>query len=504
MKFKYSNLIYKLKPEILIQILKDCGINEIYLEKKIFTPHIKKKDPSNFYLDYTKKLRAKHESYQKYLEDVHNKRIIPKSKSYNAVKGYLVSKFYTLNLDDLDKLHLDFTSTPYLLEEEGHIYSQLQIEVIMCLTDRIALTKDLKIIEKSNKNEVISNFNSLFCLNKLENHTLNLINEIKNSDLRNYTSVHSTEIFKDEVIFKIYRGTEASKLLVNESLALNALQKRFTRWRESFGIPKIYCYGQLNDFYTLIMEKVDGITADKFFKKIKDSKTKKRILKNFIEHLADIHIEGKDLETTYGTLNESSCLDWLKTGFWDRIENKQLNLESLLELYKPIAKQLADYKIKVFNKDANLKNWIIKKDASCYAIDFENTGLRPPQLDLVQLLENEVLNLSESDKEELKKHYVNIFNKKANPNFQKIENYKEFDRVYNCASLHRNLVYSGFSSEKFKNKNPKKSKHLQLRSLEFSLNSLKYLIKEEPIDRDRYLRLYTAIKGLKEDIIQSS
>lgn len=353
--------------------------------------------------------------------------------------------------------------------------------------------------------ELRKKVHSLLNLDRLKNHIENIIEEIKNSDLRNYADTHETELFQGGVIFKIYRGQEQIERLRAESDALEFFQKELPDLRT----PRVYCYGELGDFYALLEEKIDGVTADKLFKKIKNNSKKKRfILERIIENLVTIHTKSSGLCSTYGKSDEQGYLEWLKNSFVVRVSNNggynTEKLELVSKYYKPIAKLLANYKIQVFNKDANLKNWVITdshNSKSCYAIDFENTSIAPPQLDLVSILEDRNLRLNKKEKEEFKKGYIDKFNS-IETNCTKIKSYEEFNQVYNAAIVHMNLVYTGFSSEKYSNSNKKKCKSLQLKSLTLALNSISWLLKSEvnQEEKERYNNLYNLVSYFIKEV----
>jgi len=445
-KFNYFNIVSKIKPE---------------LEKLLVTKGIE------------------------YLEDKLDCLIYPYGHEDSNVLRYHYKDPPEPDKNESYEYHLAKESLPpkMFLKSKTFYTSETWLKI----KDEIRLDKEL-----------IKKVYSLLNLEKLEHHINSIIEEIKNSDWRNYANTHETELFQEGVIFKIYLGKEQTDRLRAESVALEFFQKKLPE----LNTPRVYCHGGLGDFYVLLEEKLGGVTAEQFFKENRDVKKKNTTLRNIIENLADIHLNGRNLDTTYGEIDEKKCLEWFKAGFLDRLSEYNLDLELLIKCYEPAARHLSSYKNKVLNKDANLKNWIITDDSKIHAIDFENTGIRPPQLDLVQLLEDKTLNLKRNDKEELKRYYVQQFNRKEGADMPKIDDYETFNKVYHCALLHRYLINTGFSSEKFKVSDPKKCQRLQVNNLNSCLDSLKYLISNELVieDKERYMGLYSILSNLKEEI----
>lgn len=455
-KFNYFNIVSKLKPELETRLITE-GIDylEDKLERLIF-PYGHQNSPICIYHAFDPPQPDKNEpdEYHFAKESSLSTRIFLKSKIFN----------------------------------ESETFQKIK--------------EDLKL----NK-EVRKKVHSLLNLERLENHIRLIIEEIKNSDLRNYADTHETELFQGGVIFKVYRGKEQIDRLRTESAALEFFQKELPDLR----IPRVYCHGKLGDFYVLLEEKIEGLTADEHFKKIKNGEKKKVILKGIIESLVNIHIKGKGLSSTYGKADEQGYLEWLKNSFVVRVSNKSEynanGLELVLNHYKPIARLLANYKTQVFNKDANLRNWIITNSHDsrfCYAIDFENTSIAPPQLDLVSILEDKNLRLNKSEKEEFKKYYTDKFNSIETEPIR-IESYEAFNKAYNAAIVHMNLVYTGFSSEKYGGSNKRKCKHLQLKSLTSALNAIRWLLKNEVNQEEKkdYSILYHLISYFKKEVQKS-
>lgn len=157
--------------------------------------------------------------------------------------------------------------------------------------------------------------------------------------------------------------------------------------------------------------------------------------------------------------------------------NKNLdeNLISELEtLFDPIMKRLSDQKMVITHRDFHSRN-IMVKDNKFVFIDFQDARWGIPQYDLVSLLEDCYYNITEENRNALKRHYFD----NLSPSIHGQKSYEEFLElyddmliqrvfkavgsfcyIYNWRKDDRYLKYIGFAMEKIRKvmmNNPKYS-----------------------------------------------
>lgn len=147
--------------------------------------------------------------------------------------------------------------------------------------------------------------------------------------------------------------------------------------------------------------------------------------------------------------------------------NKNLDeklINELENLFDPIMKRLSDQKMVITHRDFHSRN-IMVKDGKFIFIDFQDARWGIPQYDLVSLLEDCYYNISEENRNILKRHYYD--NLPADIHGQKdynqfLELYDDmliqrvfkavgsFCYIYNWRKDDRYLKYIGFAMEKIR------------------------------------------------------
>lgn len=147
--------------------------------------------------------------------------------------------------------------------------------------------------------------------------------------------------------------------------------------------------------------------------------------------------------------------------------NKNLdeNLISELEvLFDPIMKRLSDQKMVVTHRDFHSRNIMVKNNNYIF-IDFQDARWGIPQYDLVSLLEDCYYNISEENRNKLKRYYydnleVKIHGQRSYDHFLELYDDMLIQRVfkavgsfcyiYNWRKDDRYLKYIGFAMEKIR------------------------------------------------------
>jgi hypothetical protein len=334
------------------------------------------------------------------------------------------------------------------------------------------IKEDLKL----NK-EVIKKVHSLLKLDRLKNHIENIIEEIKNSDLRNYADTHETELFQGGVIFKVYRGNEQTDRLRTESTVLEFFQKELPE----LNTPKVYCHGKLGDFYVLLIEKIEGLTVDDHVKKLKNYKQEIKLLEQILDRVVKIGVEGytNDISTLYSKLTKENMSGWLDKGIIDKLktEKSECLLQRIKDNYNLITELLLNSPF-LYNKDIPTRNWLIKRNGDLCTIDFENTHFGPIQLDLVTLFEGRNgFRLKNRELTPILKRVCEKINNYIKNNNKSLSEFKEYDfvKAYFAASVHRNLSMAGTNTEK----NNQKQTVKHLKKAVYSANKLQKIIRDE-------------------------
>lgn len=526
-KFNYPGIITCLDTKVLIQIVKEYGI--ITEQKMLFKEHESKnildinypyfenmgkkgesKEKNTFFY-YTKnpnvitlkeylgdnfkiKLdRKEKKEFLKKISQLHSKNTLDEVlqridtihyvKENEFIKYYLKiykeGRDYTMIIDDTDP-YLENASYKDSLECKNVRTKLEEVLVFYLNKDEDIKNKPLPLYYRENqKAKLKGSLNSLFHLDELKNHINLMIDRIKKSDLRNYTSTYKPNIFDREVIFKVYRGDEPHNLLQNEFSTIDFFSKNISSYTKFCLPPTIYCYGRLGDFYVLIMEKICGITLDKFFKELEQDK-QKSIIDILLEDIIKIGVEGRvnNLPTLYGELTEQKLHEWLKKGIIEKLKTeKTANLmQKIKDNYNIISGLLLNSPF-FYNKDSPTGNWLVN-DTYIGIIDFENTHFGPLQMDLITLFEGK--NNIELEKDELIQVLKDIpekVNKYVTENKKEfpILNENDFIKTYFAASIHRNLSMAGTSKER----NDLNQMIIHLERAKYSAEKLKSLIEDK-------------------------
>lgn len=147
--------------------------------------------------------------------------------------------------------------------------------------------------------------------------------------------------------------------------------------------------------------------------------------------------------------------------------NKNLDeklISELEQLFDPIMKRLAEQKMVITHRDFHSRNIMVKDDKFIF-IDFQDARWGIPQYDLVSLLEDCYYNISEENRNILKRHYfdnlpVEIHGQKDYNQFLELYDDMLIQRVfkavgsfcyiYNWRKDDRYLKYIGFAMEKIR------------------------------------------------------
>jgi aminoglycoside/choline kinase family phosphotransferase len=147
--------------------------------------------------------------------------------------------------------------------------------------------------------------------------------------------------------------------------------------------------------------------------------------------------------------------------------NKNLDealISELESLFDPIMRRLSEQKMVITHRDFHSRNIMVKKSKFVF-IDFQDARWGIPQYDLVSLLEDCYYNISETNRERLKRHYFDNLDSKIHgqssyEQFHELYNDMLIQRVfkavgsfcyiYNWRKDERYLKYIGFAMEKIR------------------------------------------------------
>jgi len=245
---------------------------------------------------------------------------------------------------------------------------------------------------------------------------------------------------------------------------------------------------QNQQLYVYAMRRNQGITVLELIHR--DRQTD--ILENVVEYLALIH--------THMPSNN------FKTDFQAKVSNKfnHLGVENhliqmIVQAVTPVVKSFEEA-VWVFGKDAHPGNWLVTEKGEIVALDMEDKGVVPVEIDLINLLEFDSFNLNRQQREELKEHiiheYVKYYKKYSNANGVE----EPFSRLrYLNAVIQRMLCLYTFWS--VSNRDPSKIKR------DFVLDNVLHALNEISrefhdyfyVHQQHYNNLQAAIKRLKMD-----
>jgi len=542
-RFDYANIIVNSNPNVLAKILTEWGIESINVKMttKEKEAVYKKCGPNNHQGTYTdiKKRYTNSPSLYKELQELESywnyaislcdkwaemkfytqkepisKQPVLKEPGIQQNKGlfkYIGEYDYSnisaskddkeqdvvINLKDVNQLNLHNSG--------GHkITSSLITEFVLYLHSTFVSNDQngdivCEEIKKEKASNVKASLNRLLHLDKLEEHIQVIIEQIKKSGSRNYAGTHMLNAFNKEVIFKVYKGDKPNNLLQNEFSAIDFFRHQQGLLKVCL-LPLVYCYGRLDKFYVLVMEKMKGVTLDKYLEAL-EPQTSKKVIDKVLEDIIKIGIEGRanNLPTLYGELTEEKINEWLEKGVIKKLTTKktELWLQKLEYAYNEVKELILNHPF-FFNKDIPTGNWMVN-DFSVGLIDFENTHFGPIQLDLVTLFEGRNgVSLEDAElihvlKDLSKK--INDYASRNNKNFPTIDE-NEFIKTYFAASIHRNLSMAGTNKEK--NYLDQTIKHLE--RAEYSTKKLQSLIKNK--NSESLQRLNYIIYNIKLNLLQ--
>ncbi len=117
--------------------------------------------------------------------------------------------------------------------------------------------------------------------------------------------------------------------------------------------------------------------------------------------------------------------------FFNKCQDEVL-IKELEDLFDPIMKRLAAQKMVITHRDFHSRNIMVKNGKYIF-IDFQDARWGIPQYDLVSLLEDCYYDISEENRERLKRYYYD--NLDASIHAQK--SYEEFDALYQDMTIQR-------------------------------------------------------------------
>lgn len=248
-------------------------------------------------------------------------------------------------------------------------------------------------------------------------------------------------------------------------------------------VPKVYDKDLKKGY--ILEEDLGDVTLLNHLSAIDSKEEEFELYKNIIDNLIKIHsIDFKKIEES-NKFNESFDYEKLKFEMNFSIKyfvqillgiDDQRKIDNLSNLFGPLCIRLAEKKRVLTHRDFHSRNIMIKKN-ELKIIDFQDARWGLPQYDLSSLLDDCYYDLSNDNREKLKKYY---FENMKNLIGQK--DYEEFDDLYSDMAIQRvfkavgsfayiyekrkderYLKYIGFAMEKLKKYFFKSQKYNELR-----------------------------------------
>lgn len=224
---------------------------------------------------------------------------------------------------------------------------------------------------------------------------------------------------------------------------------------------------------------------------LQSSEDEFQIYKKIVDQLIDLHRIPRDsvnnpnlfqLKFDYQKyMDETRFTFKYFMNFFNKNLDEKL-VQELEDLFDPIMKRLSSEKMVITHRDFHSRN-IMVRDGSFFFIDFQDARWGIPQYDLVSLLEDCYYNMTEENRQKLKRYYFEQLD-------QEIHGQRDFDHflelyddmliqrvfkavgsfcyIYNWRKDDRYLKYIGFAMEKIRKVMMDKPKYKELKIKLFS------------------------------------
>ncbi len=157
-------------------------------------------------------------------------------------------------------------------------------------------------------------------------------------------------------------------------------------------------------------------------------------------------------------------------------------VQELEDLFDPIMKRLSSEKMVITHRDFHSRN-IMVKDGSFFFIDFQDARWGIPQYDLVSLLEDCYYNISEENRQKLKKYYY----EQLDPSIHGQEKFEHFLALYDDMLIQR--VFKAVGSFCYIYNWRKDERYLKY--IGFAMEKIRKVMMDNPRYKDLKIKLFS-------------